>query len=306
MKFVASITAFFTFILSLLGVYTVEDVGGFENKSWMKDIPDSKYISEISIPGSHDTAAVYEIIYNVAKTQDYTLADQLDMGVRFLDIRLQVSFNEAKLVHGILPMGETFDGVMKTCLDFLEENPDEVIIMSVKQDSSPMFSSKTVADVVAEAVESNPTKWFVENSVPRLGDVRGKIVLFNRYSEEGMGINAVQNFPKNKSGVIENESNKVFVQDHFKLGSLPVETKWTEAKDLYSLCHSDNELKSNLYINFLSGYTGLVLPNIRAVADEMNKNALGYFSSAEKGSYGVTLFDFVNQDLCNAVISTNF
>ena len=57
---------------------------------WMRDIEDDTYISSISIPGTHDSAAEYIFPGHFLKTQGMSIADQLTNGFRYLDIRLAV------------------------------------------------------------------------------------------------------------------------------------------------------------------------------------------------------------------------
>ena len=57
-------------------------------KNWMSHIPNDKLISEISIPGTHDSAARFEDgIGSFIRCQDLTLTEQLNRGIRFFDIR---------------------------------------------------------------------------------------------------------------------------------------------------------------------------------------------------------------------------
>ena len=39
-----------------------------------------------------------------------------------------------------------------------------------------------MADIIAEIISEDESKWFTENRIPTLDEVRGKIVLVNRYS----------------------------------------------------------------------------------------------------------------------------
>ena len=57
---------------------------------WMKYIDDSLKINQINIPGTHDSGC-YDTVWTVAQcsdTQSLTIKEQLEHGIRYLDIRL--------------------------------------------------------------------------------------------------------------------------------------------------------------------------------------------------------------------------
>lgn len=85
-------------------------------KNWMSGIPDNRYIYEINLPGTHDSTTAYSKnstdnyvkifgipVYNsgkYAKTQSLTLQQQLDAGVRYLDLRFSAKQGKLLLCHG--------------------------------------------------------------------------------------------------------------------------------------------------------------------------------------------------------------
>ena len=62
---------------------------------------DDNYLSELNIAGTHDSATAFVAMENAARCQDKTIAEQLDMGVRLLDIRLSKKGDEFYLVHSL-------------------------------------------------------------------------------------------------------------------------------------------------------------------------------------------------------------
>jgi 1-phosphatidylinositol phosphodiesterase len=71
--------------------YSHEASNGAWNPRWMSRLPDTTRLSELTLPGTHDTGA-YRTPANVAAvTQTMTLRTQLDSGIRAWDIRLAVS-----------------------------------------------------------------------------------------------------------------------------------------------------------------------------------------------------------------------
>ena len=56
------------------------------NTSWMRYVADDASVMALSIPGTHDSCCVQGVL-GVGKTQELDLPDQLDAGIRFLDVR---------------------------------------------------------------------------------------------------------------------------------------------------------------------------------------------------------------------------
>lgn len=68
----SALLASVTFILALCGIYRVKTTHSFENADWMKQLSDDAFLSELSIPGSHNSCALYEPVYQLAKCQKYS------------------------------------------------------------------------------------------------------------------------------------------------------------------------------------------------------------------------------------------
>lgn len=303
-KIVASILALFTFLFAFLGIYRVKDTNAFDNKDWMKNISGEKYLSEISIPGTHDTCALYEPIYNVAKDQTYSVKDQLDMGVRFLDIRGRIHGEKIQMTHDFVNQFDYFDGVLDTIYAFLDENPSETVIMSLKLDyQSNNENTLIFTELVKKYISSNAQKWFTDNAVAKLKDVRGKIVLLNRFDQASkLGIRA-RRWSDNTIFSIDNTSFNINIQDYYSFDD--VNEKWDKAKAAFENAKLCDKRDANLYINFLSGCFKPI-PQQRTVAKTINANYLDYISENPKGCYGIVLFDFVEKEYCERLINSNF
>ena len=55
---------------------------------WMAALPDDRVISEITMPGTHDCASQNAQLGFITKCQALDVAQQLNIGARYLDIRL--------------------------------------------------------------------------------------------------------------------------------------------------------------------------------------------------------------------------
>jgi 1-phosphatidylinositol phosphodiesterase len=108
--------------------------------SWMRDIPDDAPVTTLSIPGTHNSGCVGGP-FGLAQTQNLDLSEQLDAGIRFLDIRLAQYQDNLFLHHDVVYMGKSYADVLDACSNFLHKHPTETILMSVvdegRIDSSP-------------------------------------------------------------------------------------------------------------------------------------------------------------------------
>ncbi len=302
MRIISSIISIAIFLLSVLGIRTTFDTGKFDNKDWMSGISDSKYISEITIPGTHDTCALYEPVYGMIKCQKYTLKDQLEMGVRFLDIRGALIGKKMLMVHEIVPQSIFLDDILEICKDFLKENPSETIILSLKQEAGE--NREEFIEYVENVIADNTEMWYIENRIPTLSQVRGKIILFNRYEKETTDFGLSTHYwVSNETFTVNNETFNLHVQDYYCVESA-LEEKWSFVEKHYeqSFVNAD---KDNLYINFTSAYIGDI-PDIRAVSNFINPKFAEYMKNTPKGCYGISVMDFATQEMCDLLIDKNF
>ena len=304
-RFIASLNAFVVLICALLGFYSAPTNGGFTNKDWMSAIDDETKINAISIPGTHDSCALYEPIDSVAKCQDYTVADQLDMGVRFLDLRCFVIGKKIMMCHDVILQGKYLNEILDDCISFLKENPTETVIVSIRDEKKP--SSVNFSSMVEGIIEKNKDMWYTQNALPKLGEVRGKLVLFNRFTKENeIGLQAAS-WRDNDEFKIYNWTYYISVQDNYDIGT-DIEKKWEAVKrQFYRAQYNNNYDSDTLFINFISGYiTEGLLPNLSVAAKELNARTNSYLDGAGKICTGIVVFDFVTQELCDKVIKTNF
>jgi 1-phosphatidylinositol phosphodiesterase len=103
------------------------------NTSWMGDIPDDVLVTALSIPGTHDSGCIEGPI-GIAKTQNVDISEQLNAGIRFLDIRLAHYQDNLFVHHDVIYMGKSYKDVLRICADFLAQHPTETILMSVREE----------------------------------------------------------------------------------------------------------------------------------------------------------------------------
>ncbi|KAK0502687.1 PLC-like phosphodiesterase [Armillaria luteobubalina] len=152
-------------------------------------MPDPSPLYSLLLPGN---MAFYG--WPISKCQSPTtpLAVQLQSGIRVLDIRLAVINSRLIAYHGIYPQRTPFKDIQTAIHDFLTapETSRETIVMFMKQEDFATTKPSTFSRTVHREMLDGPggrDMWFLENRVPNLGEVRGKVVLVSRFGGNGDG-----------------------------------------------------------------------------------------------------------------------
>ena len=106
-----SIFHFLVIICSVLFITIVSLVPINTTKSgskWMSQVEDNYNIVDLSIPGTHDSGATHSIFDVAGKCQELSIKSQLNIGVRFLDIRLQLVNDDLNVVHSFVDQNLKF------------------------------------------------------------------------------------------------------------------------------------------------------------------------------------------------------
>lgn len=170
--------------------------------SWMGSLGDRTPLTALSIPGTHNSPTHHHAMPSV-RCQAVSVPEQLQNGVRFLDVRVQPehqhqgnSGDDAEssppqtkaglhLVHavwGVSMFGPTyFKGLVDDVLEFLKTNPTEVVLISIKREGIGKATDALLSRVIREHYASNGSQWFTEPRLPTLKEVRGRIVLLRRF-----------------------------------------------------------------------------------------------------------------------------
>ena len=244
--------------------------------SWMNSVRDTIPLSALSIPGTHNSPTYHRALPSV-RCQVTPVREQLAQGVRFLDIRVQPdspldpSKDTLNLVHGVFPISLTgpkrFRLVVDEVLTFLEQNPSETVIMSVKREGPGNATDAQLSRIMRDHYAGDVNKWFTAPRIPTVGEARGKIVLVRRFTLEeslknewggsGWCINAdtwADNTPNSLC-----PSGDLCIQDFYEV----LESENIEKKIQYSIDHlkraakcvcpsPESGTKQPFYINFLT------------------------------------------------------
>lgn len=247
--------------------------------NWVSHIPGHMKLSEMTIPGTHDTAAFQvdqSYLEAFAKCQTLSLRDQLHAGIRFLDIRCRHYCNSFLLYHGIAALGQEFGrDVWAVCRAFLIDHPQETIIMSVKEegDAEGNAPGRTFASRFDEYCQGNEVWWYREDRVPTLQEVRGKIVLVRRFD--------------GSAGLAWSRLN---VQDDYDMSVFDAGRKLDAMRQHLDRAHASADANA-WFINFSSA-TGGSIPKPDSMAQQVNPGLGAHLVGLVAGAWGTIVMDF--------------
>lgn len=163
----------------------------------MSHVDGSKYLDELSIPGTHDSGTCSvdndtEPQTSLAKCQQDYIPTQLLEGIRYFDIRLGKNNDKGDpgIDHGICYLLKKDGGfihlsdVIGYFKTFLNENPSEALIMLVSRGNDEA-TDESVTTAFANVMDNNSDLFYTSSHVPTLNEVRGKIVLLRRFRLAG-------------------------------------------------------------------------------------------------------------------------
>ena len=289
-------------------------------KNWMADINGNRDLLSLMIPGTHDCVTKYVQFEHISKTQDLTIYEQLNMGIRALDIRVESSGNQLEMVHGAAKafttpnkLGKQMDMeyVLGACYDFLRENPTETIVFQFKNDNGKE-NEKCFDNLFFTYISKNPEMWFRENRVPKLDEVRGRIYLIRRCKMADRQEFTAKNTGLDFSGWVEQDTvspnpltlntggdspAEFIVQDRFKYKPQP---RWEEC--IKPFLDKAKPFDGTYIIDYLSTAGGLKGP--RKNAEYINPQFMKYPLDPAK-YYGTIYCDFPTKELVMKIINSN-
>lgn len=157
----------------MLGAPTASAV---DVRAWMAAHGDGTALRQLTIPGTHDSGARYGGPWT--ECQNSTITQQLDSGIRFLDIRCRVTGGSFAIHHGASYQNMMFGDVLVACRAFLAAHPSETVLMRVKQEYSEE-SDATFRAVFDDYLDARGWRslFRIGTGLPLLGEARGRVVL---------------------------------------------------------------------------------------------------------------------------------
>ena len=315
-----------------------------DNAAWMGSLPDNTFVSQLSIPGTHDAGTghgvnnVYVIVSGskYAVTQEKTLTEQWNSGIRAFDLRPAIDGSRLRIYHGIVSTNLYFDNALSTLCGLLDEHPTETCIVIIRHESEADDNSSSWGAKMKELLGSDPAKSHAVNFKPdaKLGEVRGKLLILSRDTYDtnpvggyitGWGFSA--DFNNQRGGRITGIGTQgpLYVQDFYDVSASGAPaTKTASIQRMLQFSCTENTNPDLWVINQTSGYskTADVFGNTVSTSDGYRDNAatqnpvvINYLSN-HTGSTGIVLMDYAAEDasngynvkgqaLTNAIIANN-
>ena len=268
---------------------------------WMSQLADDLPLSSITIPGTHDSSTFLADSGEGAgfvKTQTLDFGGQLAAGCRFFDIRCFVTAqNQLELCHANFPMGDDFQTALDVFSSFLNDNPKETILMSVKEDAANQ-GTVVFSSVFDTYYQANETLFNKSNIIPKLGETRGQVVLLRRFDdpqgEKGLDFPFSDN-TSFQNAMDENSSQYLFGEDVYNPKTISY--KQSAIQNNLNRALYDNDA-NHLYATFTSGYVDSAEPpevdTPLDLSQEINPWLSDFLSRVDSRSpLGIIAMDFV-------------
>jgi 1-phosphatidylinositol phosphodiesterase len=323
----------------------VDDWKGMMDKfithtSWMRYVTDDASVMTLSVPGTHDSCCVLGVL-GVGKTQELDLPDQLDAGIRFLDIRFTHYQDNLCVHHDIICTEKSYLDILTVCFNFLRRHPSETILMSVNEESriddkfgklapSQIFCKLPIADT---AIRGKNTRSFEDTFSAKTWECIEDMPIFYNFIPTPPGSNSAATSPAFTSETtLGDVRGKIVLLRRFE-GSQDVGfdlSYWPEnqcfrsatppfydIEDRYLNPGEDDKFNyvvahlekarsgdpNELYITFSSA-VGLTA---RGYSDKINPRLSDYLDKSPPGRIGIIAMDYFERprELVTNVIKTN-
>ncbi|KAL5611650.1 uncharacterized protein BROUX77_001806 [Berkeleyomyces rouxiae] len=311
------------YLLATLGAATLTQAGCFNkvfsqysfdleknsNAYWMADISDAVYITALSIPGTHNSMTYLLEEHPPLHCQNVNLEQQLEGGIRYIDVSGRLVGNDIHIYHGNTDTGFDLDWVINTAFDFLDDHPKEVIIMRLKKDTWGSGANEGFEKSIRYSVFSDSylsrraaERLYIPNEegvfrVPTMGVLRGKVLIVQDFPTKPSGRYGLQ--WGSKDAVI---SDFKMIPGHFAMGH-----KWKHVKDAINTASTVKDAK--LHITHSSVSVGTTPYKSAGGKDSnslgMNDRLGQYLNDATVRRTGVVVMDFPGKDLITQIIQRN-
>lgn len=287
-----------TIVISIFAFVSFDRKYDEISTDWMSKVSDDVNILDLSIPGTHDSGAQHSIADVAGKCQDLSISSQLEIGVRFFDIRLQLVNDEFRVVHSFVDQDLKFETVVKDLYSFIKNYSSEFLIISIKEDNSAVNSTIAFDQALIKALKPYEDVFMLnESQLPKtLGEARSKIYILSRFSGD-VGIPAYFGWNDDDSFELED----LYIQDNYNISDIE-----EKKADILNTIKYANNNPNKLVINFTSCYLDPGFPPTYAGTTALSINPwLKEEISKNNDKLGIMLIDFIDEELSKAIYMRN-
>lgn len=281
--------------------------------NWMGALADDMYVSQVSLPGTHDAATGDGTSFSLGKTQSLTLQEQWNMGIRVFDLRPGYKkvrqgwfkyVNQLHIYHGIVSTKTSWDEAIDCLTANLAANPDEfaIVIMRFENDS-PLYSNRSTWNSLMSNYLNNelPAAYKVDFRPDlKVKDVRGKLLILSRdsYADAPITGGFISGWSHSETGSTsgsiwgKNSSTAALnIQDYYSVTN--TDQKWSSICNFMDWAGSAST--QTWTINHTSGYTGSTGSNATYCKNAANNNPAAYRyiidNDRTDGNVGIIMMD---------------
>lgn len=313
---------------------------------WMSRLPDHIFVSQVSIPGTHDTATGNGVTLAVfSQCQDVPMDVQWASGIRAFDLRPIVKDDHLHINHGVAETKLRFDDALYLLRDSLIAHPTEFAVVHLLYANKFSEDKTEYAEMLGELLSREDLKdhLVVFKRSLTVGEMRGKILLLSRDQYAAQPFTggfftkwcgyldwAAQSSCSIKGiGSKAYSIGKLYVQDYSQTEN---ETTGVQVKidaveqllDFSTKYDTSDSTKTVWVFNFASSYPGSLstADGYRHNASLTNAAIIEYLKENEAGPTGVVLMDYAcvdsgknfsgkvvdtrGQELVDTLIANNF
>lgn len=305
---------------------------GYKNPDWMSKISGERKLSELSIPGTHDSVALFW--WSKVETQSMSLITQLNSGIRFIDIGCAYKGeNDLQVYREECYQNINLEIVIETVSQFLKENPTETVLMKIRQEHSNVSNLKFHRSFLNYVSRYSDLFWNTKKCScknPQLDEIRGKIVVI--YDAEGCSFGIpYKNIIKNEECILTKKldlynkwksvkafipkveeninDNKLYLTDLSAKGCLP--PYFVASGNITSDTNSDRldtGLKTlgnyKYYPDFPRESISGIVSNI--LFEGINILTQNFIDMKHYQRVGIIIADFPGKGLIDSIIKTNY
>jgi 1-phosphatidylinositol phosphodiesterase len=278
------------------------------NTDWMRGLPDGRYLTQLAIPGTHDSGACEYSYTPMTRAQNLSIPNQLAAGVRALDIRCAATWGSVfsstyNVFHGPIDQGISIETVMTNVADFLNAHTDEVVLLFLKQEGGRNDISADINEIVNDTLgdklyqrDGNSQRW------PTLGECRGRALVLSRLQNPSATHFSTVGWPDNPTSadVASTAHYGVKIQDLYKSPEVKDKKKAVSnfLLDARVAAQRANN-QTQLFLNFTS-FVWKPWEPVWSGSTHMTPYLLTRTSGA-----GVICVDAVTEELASHIISMN-
>lgn len=284
---------------------------GADMTNWMSQLPNYAYVSQISIPGTHDSgtgngfSGIWTLLGpSTAKTQHLSISDQLAAGVRALDLRPAVDGSSLPIYHGVCKTKIALDGAVKDCLAFLDAHPSEFIFIITRHETDGDDGNSNWAQLMSELMNGHDSRIVQFSPYMTVSEARGKLIVATRDSYDCAKTGQISGWGDNSSGRTARiscggKTATLHLQDNYDCtGTDGLQKKKDAFDSMFSyskkMCTSTSYV-GHWVINHLSGYTKAAsTSNNESMAEAMGAHMVTKMDmkGSSEGPTGIVMMDF--------------